>query len=238
MMEGLNRLIEGMEREGRKFEIITNNLANTSTAGFKKDLVEFTKMLDIGPKEISKTPGDDNMVVLTDHTQGSINETNNNLDFAIEGTGLFVIDTPQGIRYSRDGNFCLNNENKLVTYDGYPVLDENNKPIIINKSKINVSSEGDIFVDDKKTTKFKLVTFENMSKLVKLGQNLFTCEGTKELKANVVLHQGAIESSNVNVMLEMSSMITIMRKYESYQKMIQFVNESIQSANREVGRST
>ncbi len=235
MMEGLNRIITGMEQEVRKFEVISNNLANISTTGFKSNLVEFT--VAPGSKKMEKKNSENNdCSMITDFNQGVVNTTNNSFDFAIEGEGFFAIETKNGTRYTRDGSFKTDGEGALVTHDNNFVLDSQNKHIYINNARFTVNTKGEIVSDGKKVAEIKLVTFENPAKLVKLGFNLFDNNEMEELKTSAEIQQGAIESSNVNVMMEMAKMISIMRKYESYQKIVNVINDSMQAANQQVGK--
>ncbi|MBI4650711.1 flagellar basal-body rod protein FlgF [Candidatus Desantisbacteria bacterium] len=235
MMEGINRLVTGMEQEARKLEIVTNNLANISTPSFKKVLVEYTGTSESNSAD-NKNAENKNCFMITDFSQGMITNTNNPADLAIDGDGFFVIETPSGTRYTRDGSFKISGDGKLMTYDDNFVLDEQNRPITVGSTKFEVGTNGEIIVNGIKTAKLKLVSFEKNNRLLKAGHNFYESNGMTEINASPQVLQGSIESSNVNTMMEMCNMINIMRKYESYQKMMQFLNESIQSANREVGR--
>lgn len=174
----------------------------------------------------------------TDFSQGNLQSTGNQLDFAFEGKGFFTVETPGGTRYTRDGSFKLTSENELVTSEGYPVTGTEG-PIVIDGTVVAVNDLGEILVDGQLVNKFKIAAFENNRDLRKTGEGLFAfAEGLeavdKDFEGAIV--QGNLENANVDPVKEMVEMMTLFRGYESSQRMIRAYDESIGKAVNEVGR--
>jgi flagellar basal-body rod protein FlgF len=228
---GIYQAIRGSLIQGRRFDIISNNLANVSTTGFKKETLTFDRTLQ--------------EYVTTDLGQGDLRPTGNPLDIALEGDGFFRIKTPRGIRYTRDGNFCLNADGVLVTENGDPVLGENGT-IVIGRGDIAIDTQGRIKVkvdaqdeDEKVVDTLSVVIFVRPERLQKEGLSYCVYNGDQReiLKTEKVLvKQGHLEESNVMAVEEMTKMIETLRTYESYQKIIQTFDETSYKAINEVGR--
>ncbi len=213
----------GLKQE-RKMETIANHLANVDTSGFKADILSFDEMLNI------------HMAV--DFTQGDIKMTGNNLDFAISGEGFFKVQTQQGVRYTRSGNFTLNNEGLLVTQNGDPVLGEGGE-ITIKGTDIYCNEAGEIFVDGTLSDKLDIVTFNSLENLQKEGSSLFVYKGDPAdatAPEKVSVKQKALERPNVSTVVEMTKMIETMRTYEALQKMIQSFDETDSKIINEAAR--
>ena len=171
-------------------------------------------------------------------------QTGNSLDLAIGGEGFFKIQTPQGIRYTRNGTFTLNSDNMLVTQNGDSVLGEGG-PILIDGKAIEISESGEIWVEDSTTKNFELAgkisvaTFTSMEMLKKEGDSLFIYTGPagdESAPEKVRVHQGELEMANVNTVVEMTKMIETTRKYESCMKMLQSLDETDAKAINELGK--
>lgn len=176
--------------------------------------------------------------VETDFSQGILQPTNDQLDFALQGKGFFQVETPEGIRYTRDGGFKLNSEKQLVTSEGYTVVGTEG-PIIIDGLAVSVNELAEILVDGNLTNKFDLVDFENLRDLRKQGNGLYAFEKDakpelRDVEGHVV--QGHLENSNVDPVKDMVDMMTLYRNYESGQRVIKAYDESIGKAVNEVGR--
>lgn len=221
---GIYQAIRGSLIQGRRFDIITNNLANVGTTGFKKDVLTFDQALQ--------------EYVRTDLRQGNVRLTGNSLDIALEGDGFFKIKTPHGIRYTRNGNFCLNANGLLVTQNGDPVLGENGT-ILMEGDDIAIDTQGRITVDETVVDTLSVARFVRPERLQKEGLSYCIYNGDeKEIvrPEDVLVRQGYLEESNVMVVDEMSRMIETLRTYESYQKVIQIFDETSHKAINEVGR--
>ncbi|QEK13208.1 flagellar hook-basal body complex protein [Crassaminicella thermophila] len=176
--------------------------------------------------------------IVVNYEQGQLFETENDLDLGIKGKGFFQIETPDGIRYTRDGSFQLNNNNELVTLDGYPVIGEYG-PIVIEGSEIAVSEAGEIIVDGEFIDKIKVINIENLGDLRKEASNFYKmAEGAqiKEAPFTGTIHQGFLEKANVDPIKEMVKMMTIFRNYESGQRVIKAYDDTLGKAVNEVGK--
>lgn len=174
----------------------------------------------------------------TDFSQGELQSTGNQLDFAIQGKGFFTVETPEGTRYTRDGSFKINSENALVTAEGYSVIGTEG-PIVIEGTVVAVNESGELLVDGELVNKLKIAAFENNRDLRKIGEGLFKFEETlepEEIDFQGALIQGHLENANVDPVKEMVEMMTLFRGYESSQRMVRAYDESIGKAVNDVGR--
>jgi flagellar basal-body rod protein FlgG len=218
------RPVQGGLRQERKFETVSNHLANLSTPGFKGDVLSFDAMFQAR--------------LNVDLSQGPIQDTGNKLDMALTDEGFFKVGTPQGIRYTRNGSFSLDNNGFLVTQGGDPVLGKNG-PITIDGEDIFVNQGGEIVVDGAPAGIFDIVTLPDLENLRKEGSSNFIYMGDNPEEIpplNIAVQQGALEGANVSSMVEMTKMIENHRMYESYQKMIKTFDETDGKVIDEVGR--
>lgn len=260
--------ISGAIAQQRKVDTIANNIANANTPGFKKDDLVFKEHLSIyndpaaviemprkewRPEDFYKSYGAENSLVKTDGSytnfqQGQLTPTGNPLDLAIFGKGFFEILTPNGVKYTRRGNFTIDNENKLVNDHGFPVLSSNNLDneniqespnsrfikLNLTSGKIHISGNGEIFENGNLVTKLSVVEFNDRSKLKKEGAGLFTNSersNVKKANLNSTIYQGHSEESNVNPMNEMSELIKAHRHFDSIQKAIKTYDEMSSKLN-------
>jgi flagellar basal-body rod protein FlgF len=229
----------------KRLEIISNNLANSNTVGYKQDQGQFQipdpsalpeestqdiNELDISQAELFWS----NFSVYTDYTNGSFKNTGNDFDLALAGKGFFCVQSSEGIGYTRKGDFTLNAEGVLVTQNGSPVLGEGGEISIGSTGdpnlhkKFSVDEEGNISVDGKQIDKLRIVDFPQPYKLTKVGGTLFepadSGVGSTSVE-NIRVSQGFIELSNVDGVKMMTEMIEVLRGYETYQKIIRSVDE-------------
>ncbi|MGM0422718.1 MAG: flagellar basal-body rod protein FlgF [Pseudomonadota bacterium] len=217
-----------------------NNVANMSTPGYKGQDTLFHEHLIKG-----KTAEDDLSQVVDSEgfrrmDQGPLKQTHNPLDLAITGDGYFTVETPEGPRYTRAGNFALNNEGQIVTAQGHPVLDEAGAPIQIpeGENQITVTSKGGVSTEEGEVATLKLVNFDNPQALKQIGDGLYIAEDMEEVAApEASVLQGAIEGSNVQPVLEMTKMLEILRTYQSVQKMVQTDHDRIRSTIRKLAET-
>lgn len=248
MIRGLYISGTGMLTAQKQMDIITNNIANVETAGFKSDDMlsrSFASMLierihdpavvstrEVGPLE----PGVHIDEIITDFTQGPLDQTNINTDLALAGAGYFVINTPEGERYTRAGNFTVNANGYLVTQEGYGVMGSGG-PIFVGNDQFAVNQLGEITKDGEIIDQLRLVTFNDETLLRKAGDNLFlNYGGAQSVDLACTVHQGILESSNVNVGEVMVDMITVYRLYEANQKMLQTADETLGRAVNEIAK--
>jgi len=235
-------LIEGTETmlaHERRMDQIANNLANVDTAGYKKEDITFWEMMfkaaDHRPR-VGKA-----LKLLTNHEQGSAKQTDNPLDFAISGDGYFKIQTPAGVRYTRNGNFTLNSQGQLSTFDGNLVLGEGG-PIVLTDQNIHVGRDGLIIAaNGEQLNRLGLATFADPNSLDKEGANLFRPKEGAAQEQPVErpdIKQGYLEGANVNIVSELTEMIDLQRAYQSQQKAIQTSDEIDQQSTARVGKLT
>lgn len=250
MIRGLYTAASSMDVLQKKTNIRSNNLANVNTNGFKKSegiTASFPEMLlsriegakadqEIG--ELSTGSYMENS--FKDMSQGSFQRTDNPLNFAVEGEGFFVIETEAGERYSRDGSFSINADSELVTQNGNPVLDTEGERIqLIPDQDFRVSADGQItFNNGMQGAQIDLVNFEDEAELVQEGDNLYAAQEEAEAVASDgAIAQGYLEGSNVEIVEEMAKMIKTTRHYESNQKVISGIDESLNKVINEVGQA-
>lgn len=249
-----------------RLDVITNNLANADTNGYKKEgatAESFESQLAVRIKDSSvptwrtRTLGDINMGVkigetYTDYTQGSFKVTDNKYDCAIDGNGFFAVsftdkDGNTSVKYTRDGAFTISTDGFLRTKDGDYVLNQNGaqtgNPAANNYIQLDpnqdfrIDQAGFIYQNDQLVAQLGMVDFENYDFLSKYGENMYDLvDGGQVIAANGRIEQGTIEASNVKVVDEMVTMITIARAYESNQKMIQTFDTMIEKAVNQVGK--
>ena len=224
MLLEMTRPVQGGLRQERKLEAVSNHLANADTAGFKRDVISFDKEFRARMN--------------TDLTQGPITRTGNELDIALKDEGFFKIDTSAGIRYTRNGNFTLNNNGVLVDQFGNLVLGQGGA-IVIDGTNIDINTNGEIRIDGTLLDTLDIITFENLTMLQKEGGNNYAYKGDTrdEIQPlNIAVEQRAIEGSNVKVVDEMVSMIDNNRMYQTYQKLMQTFDEMDGKAINDVGK--
>jgi flagellar basal-body rod protein FlgF len=200
----------GLDSRMKMIEIVTNNLANAQTTGFKRDfgrVLESQQLLDVG--------------TTIDTTAGPITSTQNPLDVAIDGEGFFAIQTPAGIRYTRNGSFSLDRSGDLVTKQGMKVLSSSGSPINVTGNNIGIQDGGLVTADGNEVATLKVVTFANINLLQKEGSNHFVWNGSTDGVHDVDqarVKSGSIERSNVNSMTEIIQLMGAYRDFESVQK--------------------
>jgi flagellar basal-body rod protein FlgF len=223
MNRGIYSTASGMASAQRAMDVVANNLANASTVGFKRDGVSFNDALvrqlradgGRGPAIGSLGTGATTKAQYTVHERGPVSSTGNPLDVAIDSdSGVFAIQTPQGVRFTRDGSFKLNADGLLVSSTGHPVLDSTMTPIQLPPGDPRIGEDGNVWVDELLVGRLGLFD----GQIVKAGANLFM--GTATPVENVRLKSQSLESSNVNVVESMLSMITLSRAFEMAQKSI------------------
>jgi len=210
----------------KEFEIITHNLANVSTVGFKRRSNAFSQYFEAQAAGTETyLPGSIELNSVFDFSQGNIVETGRPLDFALYGKGYFVIETPEGPLYTRNGIFLRNQNGQIVDFQGRIVAGEAGPITIPNdmgNSQVTVSSDGSISIGGTTVGKFQLVDFgDNEDKLVPTGENCYAMpdENIQPVAAeNIVVKQGYQEASNVKMIDELVDMIMVSRLYEANMK--------------------
>jgi flagellar basal-body rod protein FlgF len=221
MSEITEQVTTSIDALTKEFEIITHNLANASTVGFKRRCNAFSKVLGAQDTE-TYSPGTIDLNSAFDFSQGSMVETGRPLDFALHGKGLFVIETPEGPLYTRNGTFSTNQNGQIVDSLGRIVAGQAGPitiPPNVGISQLNVTGDGTINAGEIAIGKFRLVDFgQNENKLVPTGNSCYLMpdENIQPTEAgNMVVKQGYQEASNVRIIDELVDMILVSRLYEA-----------------------
>jgi len=235
MKINLEILKHGLSAQTFKNDLVSNNLANINTTGYKRDVM-FTDMLDVIDTNY------DNKNVKTEFSQGTMKETGNPLDIAFSGRGFFVIENNGDEYYTRDGHFTVNSIGNLTTAEGFNVMGQGG---IINVSvdgaktgDFEISKLGEIFVNDEYIDMLKIVDFEDYTQLSKEGVNLFSAnDNLKSYEPEMyMVFQRHLEGSNVNSVDEMVELISLQRNFESTQKAVRTLDEALGKAANDIGR--
>jgi flagellar basal-body rod protein FlgF len=275
VVRGLYTAASGMTAQQHRMDALANNMANVDTNGYKRDTAvhkAFPEMLlrrmneevfrvpiraqsigsvDVAPVIGRLGTGVEQNEVFPIFEQGALKQTDNPFDIALEGDGFFVVDTPYGERYTRNGGFFLGPEGLLVTKDGFPVLGENG-PITLKLNNFSVDQEGRVFQnqafaddpdrlvsmreneweDTVEVDRLQLVDVSSPRYLRKQGSSLWATtweSGPAEIvegENRPRVHQRFLEAANVNIVTEMVQMIEVNRAYEANQKVIQAHDDS------------
>ena len=257
MVKGLYTAYTGMINEQHRMDVLTNNLANANTNGFKKegatsqsfDSVLAYKIKDVTEGySLAKRIGVNNPGVkigegYTDFSQGPLKNTDNTFDLALSDQGFFAIEFTNksgetSTKYTRDGNFTLTQEGFLVTQDGDFVLDQNGQHIKIDPVKATtINRNGQIVQDGRVVATIQVADFEDYNYLERYGENYYQpIDGAKEKESAAQVHSGYLETSNISVVTELVNMITVSRAYESNQKVITTYDGTLDIAANQLGR--
>lgn len=252
MLRGLYTAYTGMRNEQYRMDIMSNNLANADTTGFKKEgstSQAYAEVMAVKIKDVSENPNTPRRLgkmslgvkigeTFTDFSQGSLRDTGNTYDIAIGGSWIFNIEFTNkagetSTKYTRDGGFTITKDGYLVTKDGDYVLGENGRIQLSTTAGTTVfDRSGNIFQDDRLVASLKITDFEDTNYLTHYGETMWDAkEGAVEQDAeDAQIYQGYLEMSNASVVKEMVNMITISRQYESNQKMLTTFDESLEKS--------
>jgi flagellar basal-body rod protein FlgG len=248
MIRGLYTAASGMMVEAARQETITNNISNSETTGFKKDLAlqrAYPEQAIARVGEGRTFPFRPVMGVLglgslvdsihTSYEQGSLIESGRPTDLASVGNGFFTVDTPEGIRFTRNGSFSLDADRYLVNDHGHRVLGISG-PLQLPEGELTVDAAGRIFVNETLQGELQLTGFDDPANLRKVGYSLFAAgDGVAQAPFDGQVKQGFLEGSNVQVVQEMVRMISAMRAYETNQRAVQAQDELLGKAVNEIG---
>ena len=211
----------------REMGVIANNIANMNTTGFKGEKMMFVEHL-VRSKGGNKIGGEQHAYVrdiatVRDHSDGPVKQTGNPLDLAIKQNGFFVIGTPGGERYTRNGNFQLDQEGQMVTRNGDPVLSDQGEPFFCSPEDrdIEIAPDGTISTENGTLGKINVVTFQNPHELKVVAGGLYSSRRVPEPSENPHVMQGMLEQSNVQPIIEMTRMIEASRSYESIKNFVE-----------------
>lgn len=254
MLRGMYSSISAMINLQANQSVISNNMANINTTGYKSETL-VSKSFDeivltnrdkyINGESKKQQIGTLNLGVkidetVTNYTQGTIVETESETDFAILGNGFFTVrDTDGNTAYTRDGVFKVDNKGYLVTSSDENVLGINHitnriEPIYVGNKKVSVDNNNNLLLDSKMSYKFSIVDFENYDGLNKVGQNLFIGENPIATN-NYKLQNKVKESSNVDMIDVTSALMTNLRAFEANQKVVQIMDSTLSKIANEIG---
>ncbi|MBE7009202.1 MAG: flagellar hook-basal body protein [Ruminococcaceae bacterium] len=249
MFKGFYNLTSGMLTQGRNLDIIANNMANVPTAGSKTDRYTFStfqdvmwkrvgnmdrKYTDLGMQSWITAPSQ----LYTDFEQGAIEETGQPLDFAIEGDGFFALENADGERvYTRNGNFSLDGDGYLWLSSYGRVLDRDGNPIRLVTDRIEGDDSGNLFTENGGYLgSIGVFRFEDNGELEKNDYGFFVAQNEGEAVTDIRIHQKWVERANVDLVQQMTSMITAERAYQSAAEVTKIYDELIRKATEDVGR--
>ena len=230
----------------RAMDVIANNIANVSTPGFKREAAKFEEFVammvpaegqtGLQPVSFVKDAG-----VMRDSSQGNIEQTGATYDLAISGKGYFAVQTPAGMRYTRDGHFTLDGSGNLVTSQGYQVQGDGGAITIApTDGEINIAPDGMIssVVNGvgNQLGKIKVVDFADNSLLTKRGSSLYSTGQTPVTPPVVNIRQGALEASNVQPVIEISKMLEVQRAYEATANLSKSQEDMMRQAIERLGQ--
>lgn len=230
MIKGIFLAARNLQSGEKQIGVVANNLANLNTIGYKKE-VPFSMILDAQGNLTARQ--------INDHKQGEMVLTGNPLDLAINGKGFFLIETKNGEKITRDGKFTISEEGFLVNQAGDKVMGKDGEIYFGNNifnadQSIVVSKSGEIKIGDTILDELRIVAVEKPEELDKAGSVYFSIDGVdiEELEhGSYEISQGYLETSNVNIMEEMETMIRSNNDYQATQKIIRYLDDSLQKAN-------
>lgn len=217
----------------KEMRVVANNIANAATSGFRQEGVifsEYVQSIDNAPS-LSMGQADARQ---TSFAQGTVTQTGGMFDFAIEGDGFFLVETPRGERLTRAGSFSPNADGDLVTPDGYRVLDAGGAPVFIppGAADVSVASDGTISSEGNPVGQIGLVQPVNPQQMAREDGVMFRADEGYEAAETGSILQRFVESSNVNPILQLTRMIEVQRAYELGASFLEAEDERVQKAMR------
>ena len=249
MVRGLYIAGTGMMLQRRLMENVTNNIANADTTGYKKehlvshtfDAVMIERIKDTHVVGYTRAVGPLNLgtqidQLYVDYTQGGLDGTERSTDLALIGDVFFVMQTADGERYTRSGAFYIDELGYLADGEGNYLLGENG-PIYVGGLNFTVDPSGGVWVDEEYADRIRVASFADNESLRKQGSNLyFSLEEPEAATQPYGIRQGFLETSNIDISREMVDMLSVFRTYETNQRMLSMIDETVGKAVNEIGR--
>lgn len=243
-----NALLISLSRQmalQRRMDVLANNMANVNTAGYKSDSVAFeefvmptARMNDLAGSQARLSYVQDRGVY-RNFSEGTAEPSGGELDVAISGDGWLVVQTPNGERYTRNGQLKLDAEGQLVTQDGFPVLGEGGAiTFTAEESGTEIARDGTISTSEGIKGRLRVVQFEDNGRLTKEASTLFSAEDQPTPAENVQVMQGMIEKSNVQPVIELTRIIETVRAYTSTARALQQTHDLRRNAIEQLGRAS
>ncbi|MGQ0527227.1 MAG: flagellar basal-body rod protein FlgF [Alphaproteobacteria bacterium] len=236
-----NSIYIGLSRQvvlTRQMDVIANNVANANTAGFRAQNLSFKEM-------ISKSPGaDEPLSFVYDNMQyqnteaGPVEFTGNELDIMLEGPGFIGVAAPNGIAYTRAGNFQMSSSGQLLTSAGDPVASSGGSPITVpaDSTEITIDEKGVVSNQSGQIGQIMIAEFKDPQRLQPFGNNLYRTDETAQPANKTRVRQGQLEGSNVKAIIEMNRMVETLRTFQNVQNILQTENERIRNTVQRLTR--
>ena len=220
----------------RRMDLISNNMANMNTSGYKAEKPLFTSYLVDDQKIGERVAHVQDFGIVRNLDAGPLTPTGNPLDLGLASEGYFTVETDRGVRYTRNGNFAINPDGDVVTKEGFKLLDDGGLPLNIPEgaTDIVISDNGSVAIDGVQLAQITPVTFDNERELERLPDSLYTTEQEPNPVERPSIKQGMIEGSNVVSMLELTDMIEVHRAYETSKNFVEREDERVRQALRKL----
>ncbi|MDA8138545.1 MAG: flagellar basal-body rod protein FlgF [Desulfobacteraceae bacterium] len=227
-----------------RLDMLSNNLANINSSGFKADVPTFRITQETASPSSANTPTGITpyappMTSYIDFSPGPLAKTGNALDVAIVGKGFFEVQAPDGLRYTRKGNFTVNDQGQLSTSEGWPVMGQGGA-IAVEGSQVQISEKGDLIIDGDTVNSLKVVNFANSNQLKKVGDTFFVPTNGAQAQdlddSELQVAQGFLEKSNVDPIRAMTELIETSRIFETYQRAMRSADDANAKTVSDVGK--
>jgi flagellar basal-body rod protein FlgG len=240
MLEGLYSAAAGMSAQQEQLDAIGNDLANASTTGYRSERVAFSDLLynavDVAGTETSAGAGARAQVIGHSQAQGSVQQTGDPLDLAIEGEGYFQIKQASGeVGLTRDGSFSVDAGGNIVSAEGNQLVPPIKLPAGVSPGEVKIASDGTVTAGKSTLGQIKLVTVPSPEHLLAYGAGVFTptaASGAPQVTSAGKINQGALEGSNVDISKEMALMVSTQRAYQMSSSAIQTESQMMSIANQ------
>lgn len=243
MIQGIYTASQGMTALMQKQDQIANNMANVNTTGFKQSglfIESFQKYVANDKQQPFANRQIKAGEVYVDHREGTLKKTGNPLDLAIRGLGFFSVMSPNGVAYTRNGNFSVDGEGFVVNSEGWKVLGkEGYLKVDSEKGAISVTENGQLWQGSREIDTFRVADFRKPYKLIRCGTSCFQPhlpDDIEQTSPGAVLKQGYLEGSNVNLIQNMVQMIAVHRTFEADQRAVSAQDQTLDKAVNQIGR--
>ncbi|MCP4644416.1 MAG: flagellar hook-basal body protein [bacterium] len=252
MIEGLYAAASGMIANEERMAVISNNVANASTPGFRRQSAVQNGFYEVllsrlrHPTALNQDPGPGGglrtIETFTDVRGGPVTATGNPLNLALTGPGYLAVETPQGERFTRNGHFTIDADGELATSEGYKLQSEGGGGVNVSGGAVSISRDGAVSVDGEPVGRLRLVEFQDPHMLSREGHNLYYASDAAMQRSaqgvNTTVEGAALEMSNVQVPYEMAQMTLGLRAYAANQRVINAFDETMGRLINEVGAPT
>jgi flagellar basal-body rod protein FlgF len=243
MIKGFYAAVSGMVTNANRQELLSHNIANLDTPGFKQVLVSIEDFMETGvASSANRYIGELGLGAMTtpeviDFGQGALESTGNQFDLAIQGDGFFRIETPDGERYTRDGRFLRDSEGTLITTEGFSVLDDAGQPITLPDGEIEISPAGLITSAGEEIGSLGIAFFSDPGQQLTVAHgNLYSSETEPDGEGTADVAQYYLEMSNADPAQIMAQLMQVARSYEAAQKMVQNQDDLLGKTISSLGR--